>query len=466
MAAEYVMSSGNPNVILCERGIRTFETAYRNTLDITAVPLRPPADPPAGDDRPVATPPGSAGWCRRWRSRGPRPAPTACSSRSTPGPIEALSDGDQSVTPAQFAELADRRPRRPRAGPGDPRHPRARDGRRRARLIDATVTSVPAAPRPSPSGPPPRLRGEIRLPGDKSISHRALLLALLADGESRIAGAGDGRDVRATAAVVAALGAIVERSGDDPRAVDYRVVSPGPVRPPRAGRRPRLPELRDDVPPGGRDPRRPPRLRRPRRRRLAARPADGPGGRPAGGDGCHHRRPCRRHAAAAGDHGPRARSSPSTTRRPFRSAQVKSAILLAGLAAAGTTTVREPVATRDHTERMLRARGVAGAHGAAARRRGRPRGRRRRRTCARWTSASPATSRAPRSGWWRRRPPGRRADPPGRRHEPDPACDHRPAATDGRRRSTSAPSARRATRRAGSRSRTSSFGAASSAGST
>jgi 3-deoxy-7-phosphoheptulonate synthase len=39
MAAEYILSSGNPNVILCERGIRTFETATRNTLDLSAVPV-------------------------------------------------------------------------------------------------------------------------------------------------------------------------------------------------------------------------------------------------------------------------------------------------------------------------------------------------------------------------------------------------------------------------------------------
>jgi len=39
MAAEYVLKEGNPNVILCERGIRTFETAYRFTLDITAIPV-------------------------------------------------------------------------------------------------------------------------------------------------------------------------------------------------------------------------------------------------------------------------------------------------------------------------------------------------------------------------------------------------------------------------------------------
>src|SRR5258706_14517371 len=42
MAAEYVVAAGNPNVILCERGIRTFETYTRNTMDLAAVPLLPP----------------------------------------------------------------------------------------------------------------------------------------------------------------------------------------------------------------------------------------------------------------------------------------------------------------------------------------------------------------------------------------------------------------------------------------
>ena len=60
--------------------------------------------------------------------------------------------------------------------------------------------------------PAARLRGSPGLPGDKSISHRALLLALLARGESTIAAAGDGEDVRSTAGIVAALGATVERS--------------------------------------------------------------------------------------------------------------------------------------------------------------------------------------------------------------------------------------------------------------
>src|SRR5512135_2654080 len=72
-----------------------------------------------------------------------------------------------------------------------------------------------------------RLRGSPALPGDKSISHRALLLALLADGETRITGAGDGEDVRSTAGVVRALGATVERLAERDGRVDYRVVSTG-----------------------------------------------------------------------------------------------------------------------------------------------------------------------------------------------------------------------------------------------
>ncbi|HEX8024595.1 MAG TPA: hypothetical protein VF484_00165, partial [Candidatus Limnocylindrales bacterium] len=59
--------------------------------------------------------------------------------------------------------------------------------------------------------PAARLRGSIELPGDKSISHRALLLAGIARGESRIDGASDGADVRSTAGVLRALGVEVER---------------------------------------------------------------------------------------------------------------------------------------------------------------------------------------------------------------------------------------------------------------
>ena len=76
MAAEYIVSSGNPNVILCERGIRTFETYTRNTMDLAAVPLAPPPDPPAGDRRPEPRHrealAGPAAGDRRRRGRGRR----------------------------------------------------------------------------------------------------------------------------------------------------------------------------------------------------------------------------------------------------------------------------------------------------------------------------------------------------------------------------------------------------------
>src|SRR5690349_23000871 len=76
--------------------------------------------------------------------------------------------------------------------------------------------------------PAARLRGELTLPGDKSISHRALMLATLAAGESRIDGAGDGADVRSTAGICAALGADVRRTVDNATGnASYVVASPG-----------------------------------------------------------------------------------------------------------------------------------------------------------------------------------------------------------------------------------------------
>ena len=71
-----------------------------------------------------------------------------------------------------------------------------------------------ASPRPGsfkPSGP---LRGTLKVPGDKSISHRALMLSALAVGESQISGLLEGEDVLATAAAMRAMGAQIERTGD------------------------------------------------------------------------------------------------------------------------------------------------------------------------------------------------------------------------------------------------------------
>ena len=202
-----------------------------------------------------------------------------------------------------------------------------------------------------------RLRGELRMPGDKSVSHRALILAALANGDSLISGAGDGADVRSTAAIVATLGATVERRDDDRRTVDYRVSSPGadglaaPVGILDCGNSgtslrllagmlaglPMTATLDGDVS----------LRRRPVARIIEPLRAMGAGLQARDGDTLPPLTVIGRSPLTAIDYA-----------TPVPSAQVKSAILLAGLRASGSTTVRESVATRDHTERMLRARGV------------------------------------------------------------------------------------------------------------
>ena len=99
MAAEYILKEGNPNVLLCERGIRTFETAYRYTLDLTAVPVLKELT-----HLPVIVDPSHAAGRReprRRRCRSPRPprAPTGSSSRSTREPEQAICDGPQALPP-------------------------------------------------------------------------------------------------------------------------------------------------------------------------------------------------------------------------------------------------------------------------------------------------------------------------------------------------------------------------------
>ena len=66
MSAEYIMAGGNKQVILCERGIRTFETATRNTLDISAIPIIK-SSPTCRSSSTPATPPAFAGWFTRFR---------------------------------------------------------------------------------------------------------------------------------------------------------------------------------------------------------------------------------------------------------------------------------------------------------------------------------------------------------------------------------------------------------------
>jgi 3-deoxy-7-phosphoheptulonate synthase len=105
MAAEYIVSSGNPNVILCERGIRTFETYTRNTLDLAAVPLLHRLT-----HLPVVVDPSHATG-KRWLVPPMALAAVAGGADGImvevhPDPDDALSDGEQSLTLEQFDDLA------------------------------------------------------------------------------------------------------------------------------------------------------------------------------------------------------------------------------------------------------------------------------------------------------------------------------------------------------------------------
>jgi 3-deoxy-7-phosphoheptulonate synthase len=107
LAAEYILAAGNPNVILCERGIRTFETATRNTLDVAAVPVLK-----ALTHLPVIVDPSHAGG----RAELVEPLALAAVAAGADGlivevhphPKEALSDGGQSLTPDLFARMVER----------------------------------------------------------------------------------------------------------------------------------------------------------------------------------------------------------------------------------------------------------------------------------------------------------------------------------------------------------------------
>ena len=195
-----------------------------------------------------------------------------------------------------------------------------------------------------PAGP---LNGLPAIPGDKSVSHRALLLAASAIGESRIHGLLEGDDVLATAAAVRALGCRAERDADG----SWRVTGRGP---------------------GG--------LAEPDRvldlgnsgtgaRLLMGLVASQPIYTVITGDASLSSRPMRRVIeplqrigaaiwARSGDRLPLAMRGaeaplPIDYTLPVASAQVKSAILLAGLNAPGRTVVIEPLPTRDHSERLL-----------------------------------------------------------------------------------------------------------------
>jgi len=196
----------------------------------------------------------------------------------------------------------------------------------------------------APLGP---LRGTIRVPGDKSISHRALMFAGLAVGRSRITGLLEGEDVLATAAAMRTLGAAIAREDNGTWVVDG--VGVGSLLEPHAAL---------DMGNSGTS-----------TRLLMGLVASHALTATFIGDASLSRRPMQRvidplqlmgasfHASPGGTLPVMVRGAapavPISYRLPVASAQVKSAVLLAGLNTPGITRVIEPVPTRDHTERML-----------------------------------------------------------------------------------------------------------------
>ena len=200
-----------------------------------------------------------------------------------------------------------------------------------------------------PAGP---LKGRIRVPGDKSISHRSIMLGALAVGETRVTGLLEGEDVLATAAAMRAMGATVERTGEGAWSVHGvgvgALLQPqGPLDMGNSGTSTRL---------------------------LMGLIASHPITAAFTGDASLSKRPMGRVIDPLSQMGASFEASeggrlplilkgaspavPITYRLPVASAQVKSAVLLAGLNTPGITTVIEPVPTRDHSERMLRGFGA------------------------------------------------------------------------------------------------------------
>ncbi|MFN5821198.1 MAG: 3-phosphoshikimate 1-carboxyvinyltransferase, partial [Novosphingobium sp.] len=200
-----------------------------------------------------------------------------------------------------------------------------------------------------PSGP---LRGTIRVPGDKSISHRSIMLGALAVGETRVTGLLEGEDVLSTAAAMRAMGARVERLGEGEWSVHG--VGVGALLQPQ-----------DPLDMGNSGT---------STRLLMGLVASHPITATFIGDASLSKRPMGRvigplsQMGAAFDASEGGRlpltvrgaqpAVPIAYRLPVASAQVKSAVLLAGLNTPGITTVIEPVPTRDHSERMLRGFGA------------------------------------------------------------------------------------------------------------
>jgi len=196
------------------------------------------------------------------------------------------------------------------------------------------------------------LRGELAVPGDKSVSHRAIMLGAIAEGVTRVGGFLEGEDTRATAAIFARLGVRIEAPSAGERivhGVGLHGLRPadGPLDCGNAGTGMRLlagllaGQAFDSVLVGDAS-----LSKRPMRRvtaplaRMGARIDTGEGGVP----------PLRIHGGL--------RLAGVDTTLEVASAQVKSALLLAGLYAKGETVVCEPHPTRDYTERMLAAFGA------------------------------------------------------------------------------------------------------------
>ncbi len=103
-ASEYIMAEGNPNVVLCERGIRTFESGTRNTLDISAVPVIK-----SRSHLPIIVDPSHASGVRKYVAPLAKAAVAAGADglmiETHPNPATALSDGPQSLTFEQFDAL-------------------------------------------------------------------------------------------------------------------------------------------------------------------------------------------------------------------------------------------------------------------------------------------------------------------------------------------------------------------------
>ena len=208
------------------------------------------------------------------------------------------------------------------------------------------------------------LAGRIRVPGDKSISHRALILGALAVGSTRISGLLEGEDVLKTATAMRSLGARVERVGDGAWRVDGVGVA--------GFAEPATPLDFGNSGTGC--------------RLVLGAVAGCPIATTFDGDASLRKRPMRRVLDPLALMGARATNAAEGGRLPIRlvgardplpilyrtpvpSAQIKSAVLLAGLAAPGTTIVIETEASRDHTELMLAHFGAEvrsepeGAHG-------------------------------------------------------------------------------------------------------